>query len=456
MIPDVPTSPLTQRRITQTWWPLAAGWFLMTVEIPFLNAVIARNLEPQIHLAAWGLVFAVALMLASPIMMLLSASTALSRDWPSYGKLNRYSWTLSLGLTALHILLAFTPLFDIVVVGVLAPPPEVVEPARLGLAIMLPYIISLAYRRFNYGVLIRFNRSRAVTLGAFFRLIVDATTFAVLHFAGVHNGIVLATSIISMGVIAEAAYSGIRVHAVLPELRAAPHANVPVTLTGFTRFYVPLVMTSLLMILVQPIGAAGLSRMANPLQSLAVWPVVYSLLNLWTSAGTAFTEAVVVLLEQPRAVTALHNFTIRMGSLMVGLLLVMNATPLAKLWFEYVAALPPELSPTANWALWVALLMPGLAFLQSWYTGTLVNGRHTRAITEAVLIALLVNSGVLITGVMWGKAPGVYVGVVGLVGGNVARTIWLYVRTRGPLGTLRAEERAPVQSSCQLERSPAS
>ena len=453
---DGPTSPLTQRRITQTWWPLAAGWFFMTVEIPFLNAVIARNLQPQIHLAAWGLVFAVALMLASPIMMLLSASTALSRDWPSYGKLNQYSWLLSLSLTAFHAILAYTPLFDIIVVGVLAPPPEVVEPSRLGLRIMLPYVIGLAYRRFNYGVLIRFNRTRAVTIGAFFRLVVDVITYVILHLAGVHNGIVLATTIISMGVVAEAAYSGVRVHAVLPELRTAPHTGEPVTLAGFTHFYMPLVMTSLLMILVQPMGAAGLSRMPNPLQSLAVWPVINSLIILWTSAGTAFTEAVVVLLDEPRAVTPLHNFTLRMGSLMVGLLLVMNVTPLAKMWFEYVAALPPELSPTANWALWLALLMPGLAFLQSWYTGTLVNGRHTRGVTEAVLLALVINGVVLAAGVLWGNASGVYVAVVGLVGGNIARTVWLFFRTRTTMRRLRSVERSLVPAAGKLKRSPAS
>ena len=83
-------SPLTMRRITQTWWPLAAGWFLMTVEIPFLSAIIARHPEPQISLAAWGLVFSIALILASPAMMILSASTALSRDWPNYRKVERY------------------------------------------------------------------------------------------------------------------------------------------------------------------------------------------------------------------------------------------------------------------------------------------------------------------------------------------------------------------------------
>ncbi len=452
---DTPAGPLTQRRITETWWPLAAGWFMMTVEIPFLNAVIARHPEPQVNLAAWGLVFSVALILASPAMMLLSASTALSRDWPTYTTLHRYTWLLGLGLTAFHALLAFSPLFDLVVVGLLAAPPEIVEPARLGLAIMLPYIMSLAYRRFNYGVMIRFRRTRAVTLGAFVRLMTDVVMLGVLYLAGVRSGVVLATTIFTLGVLAEAIYSAFCVRAVLPALRAAPHIAARVTPGAFIRFYVPLVMTSLLMILVQPIGTAGLSRMPDPLQSLAVWPVVYSLIILWTSAGTAFTEAVVVLLEEPRAVTALHNFTVRVGSLMVGLLLLMNVTPLADLYFKTVAALPAELAPMAHWALWAALLMPGFAFLQSWYTGALMNERRTRAITEAVLIALVVNGSILVAGAMWGRAPGLVVGVAGLIAGHVARTAWLFVRTRPALRTLRAAERALVAQPRQWEQSPA-
>jgi hypothetical protein len=436
--------PLTMRRITKTWWPLAAGWFLMTVEIPFLSAIIARQPEPQIHLAAWGLVFSIALILASPAMMILSASTALSRDWPNYRQVERYMWVLALFLTALHALLAFTPLFDLLVVGVLAAPNEIIEPARLGLIIMLPYIAGLAYRRVNYGALIRIQHTRSVTLGAMARLLADLVCVGILYLLGVQSGVIIATITFTTGILAEAVYSGLRLRPVLHELRAAPAADHLITLRSFAKFYVPLVMTSLLMILVQPMGTAALSRMDRPLESLAVWPVIYSLIILWSSAGTAFTEAVVILLEQPRAVTALHNFTLRMATVMVGLLLLMNVTPLAKMWFENVAALPPEMAPTASWSLWVGLLLPGLAFLQSWYTGTLVNMRQTRGITESVAVSLIVHGGILYAGVLWGQVPGIYVGIVGLVAGHCARTVWLWVRTRNAMASLRARESVPT------------
>ncbi|MCC6455037.1 MAG: hypothetical protein IT328_08855 [Caldilineaceae bacterium] len=437
-------TPLTMRSITKTWWPLAAGWFLMTVEIPFLSAIIARHPEPEISLASWGLVFSIALILASPAMMILSASTALSRDWVNYRQVQRYMWAITLLLTALHALLAFTPLFDLLVVGLLAAPSEIIEPARLGLVIMLPYIAGLAYRRFNYGVLIRFQHTRSVTLGAMVRLLTDLVCVGILYLLGVQSGVIIATVTFTTGIVAEAIYSGLRLRPVLNELRAVPPTNQVITLNSFAKFYVPLVMTSLLMILVQPIGTAALSRMENPLESLAVWPVIYSLIILWSSAGTAFTEAVVILLEHPRAVTALHNFTMRMATIMVGLLLLMNVTPLAQIWFENVAALPPEMSPIASWSLWVGLLLPGLAFLQSWYTGTLVNMRQTRGITESVAVSLIVHGGILYAGVVWGQAPGIYVGIVGLVAGHLARTGWLWVRTRNTMRSLRARETAPT------------
>jgi hypothetical protein len=436
-------TPLSLRRVAQTWWPLAAGWILMTIEIPALSAVIARSTEPQVSLAAWGVIFSLALILASPAMMFLGASTTLSRDWATYRQVRLYMALLSLGLTGLHALLAFTPLFDLVVVRWMAAPAEVIAPCRMGLAIMLPYTVALAYRRFNYGVLIRFNHARAVTLGALARLAVDAAAIAVLLLAGVRSGVLIATVTITCGVVGEAVYSHLRVQHVLPDLRRAPAVSLPLTPRTFAAFYLPLVMTSLLQIFVQPLGAAALSRMPNALASLAVWPVVYGLVVLWNSAGVAFTEAVVVLLDETHAVHALHTFAVRMAGLMVGLLLVMNATPLADLWFTYVAALPPNLVSAASWGLWGALLLPGLSFLQSWYTGALMNERHTRAITEAVLLALAANGLALGIGIAWGGLPGIYVGVAGLVAGHLARTGWLWVRTRPALRSLRARARMP-------------
>lgn len=101
---------LPTARILRTWWPLAGSWLLMTTELPLISAVIARLVEPEINLAAWGIIFAVSTIVQSPSTMLLAASTALSTDWESYRRLRRYMLITVTILTGLHILIAFTPL----------------------------------------------------------------------------------------------------------------------------------------------------------------------------------------------------------------------------------------------------------------------------------------------------------------------------------------------------------
>ena len=72
---------LSYRRILNTWWPLAASWLLMGVELPALSAVMARLPNPEINLAAYGgIVFPLALIIESPVIMLMTASTALARS----------------------------------------------------------------------------------------------------------------------------------------------------------------------------------------------------------------------------------------------------------------------------------------------------------------------------------------------------------------------------------------
>lgn len=67
-----------------------------------------------------------------------------------------------------------------------------------------------------------------------------------------------------------------------------------------------------------------------------------------------------------------------------------------------------------------------MAFLQS-----LVHrnpGQHAPNawITESVAASLAVHGGILYIGVVWGEAPGIYVGIVGLVAGHIACTLWLW------------------------------
>ena len=433
------STPLTMRRIIQTWWPLAASWLLMSIEMPALSAVVARLADPKLHLAAYGgVVFPLALVIESPIIMLLAASTALSKDWASYVRIRRFMMVTSAALTALHLLIVLTPLYYLVVEKLLHSPAEIVEPARIGLLIMTPWTWSIAYRRFNQGVLIRFGHTRAVTSGTFVRLAIDLLVLGTGYVIHTIPGIVVATSAVALGVISEAAYVGWVVRPVLrDELRLAQAVEPPLTQQAFYTFYLPLVMTSLITLLVNPISSAALGRMPLALESLAVWPVVSGLIFMVRSLGMAYNEVVVALLDLPRSSPPLRRFAIYLIASLTFLWLLLVATPLAGFWFTKVSALEPRLAEMARQATWLAIPLPAVSVLQSWFQGALLHSRKTRAITEAVVVYLVLNLLTLISGVVWNQITGLYIGLGSMVLSSIIQTIWLRWRSRPALATLR-------------------
>ena len=86
---------LTYRKIFRVWSPLAATWLMMSAEGPFLAAIIARLDDPTYNLAAYGVTFSFAIIVEAPIIMILSASTALVKDWDSFLRLRNFTYVLN-------------------------------------------------------------------------------------------------------------------------------------------------------------------------------------------------------------------------------------------------------------------------------------------------------------------------------------------------------------------------
>ena len=420
--------------IFKTWWPLAVSWLFMGLEQPLVGAVIARLAEPTVNLAALGsVVFPIALIIEAPIIMLLAASTALSKDWASYEKLYRFMMWAGGLLTLLHILLVFTPLYDLVIVAALSPPQEVVGPARLGLMVILPWTWSIAHRRFHQGVLIRFGQSRAVSTGTLIRLCANILAMGigvgVAVSAGNLPGIVVGALGIAAGVLTEMIYISWRVRPVLRELRNEPPAE-DLTWPAFYNFYIPLAATSLLLLLVQPLGSAALGRMPRALESLAVWPILSGFIFVFRSLGMAYNEVVVALADEPGSLNGLCRFTWLLTGGIFGALLLIAATPLSTLWFENVAGLEPRLARLAQSGLWFALLWPSLSVLQNWYQGLIMHGKKTNSIVQSVALSLVVSALILVGGVLWEGVAGLYVGVAAFVVGSGVQVAWLWLKVQ--------------------------
>jgi hypothetical protein len=427
------TPTLTIRRISALWWPLAASWLFMGAELPAVTAVAARLPDARIHLAAYsGIVFPLILIIESPIIMLLSAGAALGKDWPSYRLLYRYMMTVSAVLTGLHALVAFTPLYYPVARGIFGAPPEIIEPGRIGLMIMLPWTWTIAYRRLHQGVLIRFGQSRTVGIGTAVRLATDGVVLFIGYTLNL-PGIVVITMAVAASITAEAIYAGMVMRPLLHpdgELRQAAAVEPALTLPSFLAFYFPLVMTSFISLLAPPLTSAALSRMPNALASLAAWSPLTGLVFMMRSLGNAYNEVVITLLDEKGSSPNLQRFmwTLSLAGTVIMLLFVL--TPLAAFWFGRISALDAELADLATAGLWLGLPLPALAVLQSWFQGSLMHGRKTSGISESVVLYLVGSMVLLGGGVLWGGMAGLFVGMWATLISTVLQTIWLGWRAR--------------------------
>jgi hypothetical protein len=432
---------LSLGQVIATWWPLAASWLLMGLELPAVSAVMARLPDPTVSLAAYGgVVFPLILMIESPIIMLLPASTAISRDWASYRIVRRFMLIAGGLLTLVHALVAFTPLYDWVAGTLLGVPLPVREPARWGLQVLLPWTFSIAYRRTQQGVLIRFGRPHAVGIGTAVRLTANGLVLALGYVLQSVPGIVVGSAAVAAGVVSEAIYAAIAVRRVLrDQVRVAPPVTPPLTSSAFRSFYFPLMLTPIIWFISMPMTSAAMSRMAMAIESLAAWPVMTGVVFTARSLGFAFNEVVVTLLDRPDPIPALRRFTTLLATFSTGLLLVLAATPLGRFWFERVSALPPHLADLSLTGLWLLLLTPAFTPFQSLYQGAIVHSHRTRGITESVVVLLAMSVLVLGIGIAF-HAIGLYAASIATLASFAAQLVWLRHRARPELAAVRARD----------------
>ena len=412
--------------------PLAAMWLLMSLEQPTLSAVIARLPEPTLNLAAYGLTFAMALIIESPVIMFLTLGTALARSRQAYQMLMRFTHIMAWGLTGLHLLLGLSPLYAWILAEIVGAPPEVIEPSRIAFLLMTPWSGAIAYRRMWQGVMIRYGRTQYLFVTTAIRL----GTTAAVALAGLRIGTIAGASVaglaISAGVLADAVAAGVLVR---PTLRQHLAVDRPGDFTlawpYLLRFYTPLAMTSLINLAAQPIVSLGLSRGPLPLESLAVWPVISGLTFLLRSGGVALQEVVVALLADQTSYQALRRFSHSLALALTSIAVAVTLTPLASLWFTGVAGLPADLAALARVPAALLVLVPALTVLTSWQRGVLVFFSRTGAITVATAINIAVLLAVVLGGVQVLPWPGAVTAALALAASLLAEVVYLTAQAHG-------------------------
>jgi Na+-driven multidrug efflux pump len=385
-VTDRPTS----RSIAVFWIPLAATWLMMGVEGPYLAAIIARLPEAKFNLAAHGVSYAFALLVEAPVIMLMSAATALVTDAESFRKLRNFAHLLGAGATALLLIVLIPPVHHFLLLDLVGLPAEVADLTYGALWLFLPWPGAIGYRRFLQGVLIRSGRTRLVAYGTVIRVVaMSAAAFLAFRFLDIPGAWIGALAL-SAGVTAEALAARWMAADTVRTIQAAPPAPQgagDLSYRGIASFYYPLALTSLIGLTVQPLLTFFMGRSASPVESLAVFPVVQSLSFIFRTLGLSFQDASIALMgDRHRHLPELGRFALGLGvAASLGLSLV-AFTPLSAFWFETLSGLPRDLAALAVFPARIIAPLPALTVLLALQRAILVNVRRTRPITVATAL----------------------------------------------------------------------
>ncbi len=421
----------TYKKILIFWVPLAATWLMMAAEGPVLTAVIARLANPKSNLAAFGVAFSFAILVEAPVIMILSASTALVKDKDSFRKLRNFTYILNASLTAIMAILLLPPVFHFLTIQVIGLPEEVKNLTHSACIIMLPWPGAIGYRRFYQGILIRSNLTRLVAWGTVTRLTTMFFTALFCYLFFNLNGSAVGALALTIGVTSEAVASKIMSYSSVKKIRQQkflPAREGPLTYRSIAKFYYPLALTSLLGLGIYPIMTFFMGQSRMPLESLAVLPVVNALVFVFQSLGFSYQEVSIALLgENNEGYTKLRNFATTLGIGVSGGLTVVAFSPLSLMWFHKVSGLSLSLSQFAISPTKILSLIPALTVLVSFQRALLVAKRRTLPITVGTALEVIGLIGQLLLTIHVFQLTGVIGAALAMISGRVLANIYLHI-----------------------------
>ncbi len=430
------------------WLPLALSWLLMTFEGLWIQGVIGRKPDAETQLAAFGLMFSLSVLIETPVIMLLATSNALSRDRQSFRTLWRFMMGVNVVVTAFAILMAFTPMLDLYLGTLLNVPDHIIEATRPGMKIMILWGAFIGYRRFHQGIIIRSGKTRYVAAGTVIRALVSGSVAFALGTITTIAGAAAGAIALMFSMAAETLYTYIVSRSDVARLLSTPLAAGRRALTqrDALRFHLPLAATSVVTILVSPVIERGLAAMPDAAQSLAAWPVIFTIMLMARSGGMAYQEVVISLDENEERHRVLRNFTIRLGLSLSLIMTFFAFTPAIRVYLSAILQVPAHLHALALWGAQAGILLPMLTTFQSYLRALLMLSHKTAAIYQAIVIGFVVTAAAVWGGIALGM-HGILSASAGLTIGMAAELGYLYLSCRRGHAALRLHWQSTIAPS---------
>jgi len=403
---------------------------MMALEGPFLGAVIAHLADPKFNLAAYGAATAIAMIVESPILMILSAAITMVENKYTFLKMRNFTYALNAIITAIMLILLIPPVFDALAFGLMKLPAEIGRLMYAGLVCLITWPAAIGFRRFYQGLLIKNNLTRRVAYGTVVRLLVMAAVAGIgAVFFKDADGVIIGASGLAAGVLFESIATRFMAHSTMKKYMREENV-IPAEKLGYgqiAKYYYPLALTSFIGMSVGPITTFFIGQGRLPIESLAVLPVVDSMVFVFRSFGMSFQEAAMALVgDKFEHYRQLRKFAFMIAGCTITALGILTFTPLSMFWFEKVIGLSPELSEFAVIPARIMVVLPAFTAILSWQRSILLKTKTNVPVTISTMIDVSFTVIILLFGIFGMNSVGVIAAATALVLARTIATTYMY------------------------------
>jgi progressive ankylosis protein len=423
-------NPDFRRNLISLWrqfLPLSLSDITMACSDPAVSTTLAHLPSPRTNIAAVGIGKSIAIFLESPIISILHASNALAATRKSRRALWKLMLIAGIGLSLIAGLLTIPVLFESIVVPLFNLSGDLAATVHQVLILMIPWTISIAWRRYFQGLLIHRGNTKAIANASIARLLASIIILAVGWHLKIAGGIVAGLALI-IGVIVEAILITMAANKSgatnPPPLEDTP--KLPDNLKSVWRFYYPLASSMLILWGGRATLVSIVARDADADLAVAAWTAAWGLVLVVANA-TRMVQQVIIRNRGKIDDRTLVIFAFTVGIFFSFILLFISTTPLGdriiESFFGGDRALVTQIRPI----LLVCSLIPLLFSLQNTLQGFSIDEGRTRRITLATWASttvLLIGTIVL----MHFGIDGALAAAIGMVIALICEIICLFAR----------------------------
>ena len=438
---DASGEHLGYRRIFAFYWPLVLTSQMMTLAHPIVNAALGRAADPIVQLAAYGVGFGLGVFLNSPLFPFQQLVATMANGPLARRDLLGKGLLLGAAICVVDLVLALTPLGDVVFRDLMGSTPAVAELARGILLVQAPIPLLLPLRSLAWGLVLRHRDTLIISQATALRLALMTAIVFGLGARGWLPPAVIGGASMTAAILVETLYSGWRavrlVRRDAPGIRGAQDERVG--WREFSGFMGPLMVSTIAWSAMRPLLNAVMGRTADPDLAQGGLGFVFPLIILMASPLWAMQNTTLVLLRDRHDFRRLARFAGAVIAIFVVTIGVWVWTPLRHVLLLEVFSLAPREAAYVAGAVMLIPYQPIPMGIRSMSQGFLMNRRRTGVIALASLLktAVLVVPGFLAVAANPG-INGALLATVLIMAGGTVETLVVALRARSLHGELMA------------------